>query len=368
MWDVNVKINDNLCIKSIIDEALDKITHEVIDKAISKAQEDIYSRKKSNQQFLSSSVLKNSKSLDDYIIYLLSQERIKCISIATILNVIKNPEILEEVYLMFKDEESRKTFRWFIQYRLAYGIIGKMAEKIFPFPSNREEWIENGRKLLSREGSYFKIGRYKIKTTFPAVFNTWIREQYLIENKCEPKVGDIVFDAGAYLGETSIWFADKVGTSGKVYSFEPSLENSVKFKENIKLNKFDKNIFLIDKGLWNKSGEINFAFQESSSFCSKGKGDCKINIIDIDSFVEKEKIPKVDFVKMDIEGGELKALEGAKNVLSKYKPKLAISIYHLPDDIIKIPIYIKSIVPEYQLFLSHKNDMFGETMLFAIIN
>ena len=68
---------------------------------------------------------------------------------------------------------------------------------------------------------------------------------------------------------------------------------------------------------------------------------------------------------MDIEGSEIKALEGAKNTISKYKPNLAICIYHKTDDLWKIPDLIHKMVPEYQLYIRHHSCIFYDTVLYA---
>lgn len=73
------------------------------------------------------------------------------------------------------------------------------------------------------------------------------------------------------------------------------------------------------------------------------------------------------YIKMDIEGAELKALEEARNTIVNYKPKLAICVYHKPEDIIEIPLYIHKIVPEYRFYLRHHSKTAEETVLYAIV-
>lgn len=74
----------------------------------------------------------------------------------------------------------------------------------------------------------------------------------------------------------------------------------------------------------------------------------------------------VTFIKMDIEGSELKALMGAKETIRKYKPKLAICLYHKKEDILEIPLYVKELLPEYKLYIRHHCNKHGETVLYAM--
>ena len=73
-----------------------------------------------------------------------------------------------------------------------------------------------------------------------------------------------------------------------------------------------------------------------------------------------------DFIKMDIEGAELAALEGAQNCIREQHPKLIICVYHKPEDIIEIPAYILSLCPDYKLYLRHYSLGHTETVLYAV--
>ena len=76
---------------------------------------------------------------------------------------------------------------------------------------------------------------------------------------------------------------------------------------------------------------------------------------------------KVTFIKMDIEGSEMKALSGARRLITTYKPKLAICIYHKLDDLWKILQYIHSLVPEYKFYVRHHSILYVDTVLYATI-
>lgn len=125
---------------------------------------------------------------------------------------------------------------------------------------------------------------------------------------------------------------------------------------------------LIPKGLW--SSETELVFNEVANFGSSSfithKGSGKEQVIPTTSVDIVLHGEPVTFIKMDIEGAELEALKGAQNTIRRYHPILAISIYHKPEDIVELPRYIKSLVPEYKLYLRNYHLDTTETVLYAI--
>lgn len=75
---------------------------------------------------------------------------------------------------------------------------------------------------------------------------------------------------------------------------------------------------------------------------------------------------KVTFIKMDVEGAELEALKGARKTIMKHHPRLAISIYHKPEDIWEIPAYILSLSEDYRFYIRHYQFSKNETILYAV--
>lgn len=133
--------------------------------------------------------------------------------------------------------------------------------------------------------------------------------------------------------------------------------------------KFGEICQLFEYGLWSSETELKFAIDNnlgSSSVYypvqSNGK-EIKIRTTTIDDCVENRKIT---FIKLDIEGAELEALKGAEKTIKKYKPTLAIAVYHKPQDIVEIPEFIKSIVPGYKFYIRNYHFDMTEAVLYAI--
>ena len=168
---------------------------------------------------------------------------------------------------------------------------------------------------------------------------------------------EVFVDSGAYDGETSLSFAELI-KNGVIYAFECDAENYKNLKKNT--SHLD-NIHIFEKGCW--SGKTTLSFSNYGTMASKidGDGQTKIEADSIENIVQDA----VTFIKMDVEGAELEALKGAKNIILKYTPKLAISVYHLREDLIAIPQFILSVNQNYELYLRHYESFSSELILYA---
>ena len=172
------------------------------------------------------------------------------------------------------------------------------------------------------------------------------------------ETGDCVIDAGAHLGIFSIIAAKKVGKQGKVYAFEPIQEIVSLLNRSIAIND-SRNIEVIPYALGEKNHKIAFSICKtdlgrSSGYFNYSGYDADVYQITLDKFVEKNNISKVDFIKADIEGMERNLLVGAERTIKRFKPKIAICIYHRPDDPEVIEKMIKSFVSEYNIVKTNK--------------
>ena len=169
--------------------------------------------------------------------------------------------------------------------------------------------------------------------------------------------GEVFVDAGGYDGQTSIEFIKHCPKYKAIYIFEPSVENLVLAKENLKDY---ANVHFVEKGLSNKKEVLKFDTTSGSASSISDEGTVEIVVDTLDDLVNE----KVTFVKMDIEGAEGLAIEGMKNHIINDHPKLAISVYHKVDDFWKIPEQILSIRDDYDLYMRHYTEGTDETIMF----
>ena len=159
-------------------------------------------------------------------------------------------------------------------------------------------------------------------------------EGYL--KKYKLRSGNYVIDAGAYIGIFSIYAAKLIGKEGKVIAFEPDKPNFDKLLYNIKLNNLD-NITIINKGLWKEDKELKFDSRSNAgSAIILSEDDVKGGVmcykfVKLDNELKRLGIKKIDFIKMDIEGAELEAIEGCERTLKNNNVNLAIASYHIRD-------------------------------------
>ena len=178
--------------------------------------------------------------------------------------------------------------------------------------------------------------------------------------------GEEVFvDGGAYNGDTiNSLLRKSKGSFKMIHGFEPDEKTYHQLVDNMsRINGFKK-IKLNQKGLYNKNTKIGFTFTNNMGSRIDNNLPNNIEVVSLDQYLTKSE--SVSFVKMDIEGAEKEAITGAKRVISKFKPKLAISIYHKPEDLWEIPLLIRSLNPHYQIYIRHYSPGNLETVCYGV--
>lgn len=168
-------------------------------------------------------------------------------------------------------------------------------------------------------------------------------------------------DVGALDGETTKYFLNHF-QNGHAYVFEP---NPKQFDITCKALKSYPNAEVFPYGLYDENTILRFAECETDAGSAKisENGEIQIEVRKMDDLLKDRP---VTFIKMDIEGSELAALKGAEQIIRKQRPKLAICVYHKPEDIWEIANLILDYHPDYHLYLRHYSISYTETVLYAI--
>jgi FkbM family methyltransferase len=166
--------------------------------------------------------------------------------------------------------------------------------------------------------------------------------------------GDVVLDCGASDGD----FTRQALEAGArtVVSIEISPSSAECIRRNTAAESASGRVIVYAKGVWDKDDtmllnvdDTNFAANSVVMHPDSAHPSVQVPLTTIDKLVAELKLPRVDFIKMDIEGAEVPALAGARETIGRFKPRLAIATEHKPDDEYTIPAAVRKIRPDYQM-------------------
>ena len=232
-----------------------------------------------------------------------------------------NMNKIESAYSIFEDEQSCLVFK-----NMLSGLIYPAG---LPFIN------------LYTEGEYFNTGIWKCGND------------------------DTFCDCGCFDGDTLMDFINCThGKFNKAYCFELDNKNFITLKKNVSsLNQELQNkINIYNLGVYKENTKATCGYEGESDGCeiiSSGNGK-PCELVRLDDIIEDCTI-----LKMDIEGAEIDALDGAKKLIQHSKPKLALCVYHRPEDIYEIPLKVKEFCPEYKIYLRHHSYNFLDTVMYA---
>lgn len=188
-------------------------------------------------------------------------------------------------------------------------------------------------------------------------------KQYFDLPELIPENNEVFVDCGSCNGYDSLNFVEWAnGNAERIYALEPFDQA---FNE---VNKVLKNVVCeveYEKvAAWNCKTQLSFSINKLGDSSVATEGEIKVNANTIDNILDGKRCT---FIKMDIEGSELAALEGAAKTIKKYKPKLAICVYHKPEDIIEIPYFVYNLRNDYKFYIRHyAYPSTGETVMYAL--
>lgn len=225
---------------------------------------------------------------------------------------------------------------------------------------NKYEWIYG---LLRDEQSkleFWKITNFRLSSnlTFMDGFTDAQYRQYFEDFLVLETQDEVFIDVGGFDGATSLEFIKRCPNYAGVHIFEPEPSNMAVIQNQ--LGSLSK-VHLHPYGLSNQPQILRFSISGSSSRISE-QGEMEITVKRLDDVISEP----FTFLKMDIEGSELDAIEGARSSIINYHPRLAISAYHRHDDFWKIPEKILSYREDYHIFFRHYTEGVTETVMFFI--
>lgn len=283
---------------------------------------------------------------------------------------INNQNKIDTVYSLLSDEKSKVAYQEELTLIFANQIINNiyfLNHQLGGF--SQKEWERNYERFL-HDTSLPHIDAPKKELAYCFVTGLYYHQyEYEISPAKSISVenGDIVLDCGAAFGDTAYWAYTK--GAKKIYCFEIDPNNISILKNTAINNKFDNITEIVSQALGAACGEIYFNTRNNAlcgyvNAVKENDNSIAIPLTTIDTFCSENNVDPT-FIKMDIEGAEYNALLGAKETIRKNKPKLAISVYHLKDDMWKIPLLIHEIEPHYK-FYCKKNAPISEFILYAI--
>lgn len=325
-----------------------KIFLEQVDKWLSAMQSELSKRKSFTTKV-------------DYDFYILTQH----IRLSTKEELIeKNKEVIAG-YRKNSEVNYQNLINFYNHYSYFWGEID-LDRGIFELLYDRVDQLKD--HLEDFIWLYGELADYRSKKVLYGILHFWLTFDFeykrtLKENNfadywdfdlfsCDEN--EVVVDIGAYNGDSALSYIENFGNYKRIYCYEITPESYETMEQ--RLSDFD-DIVLRNVGVGDKNGEQYIAdsnLEVSSNRISETYGK-PIRIVRLDDDIQEA----VTLIKMDIEGSELSALEGAKGHIQRDKPKLAICTYHNNHHIWEIPRWMKEVNPEYKLYMRYNGHEYG---------
>lgn len=208
--------------------------------------------------------------------------------------------------------------------------------------------------------------RWRLRADFAGLGSPDRHEQYFPEDVFSLNNQEVFADCGAFDGDSIEAFVRRQGGEfNQIVALEPDPVNFQKMTNRVALYADDvrRKIRLEQLGAADFHGTLRFDADGSLSSAANPNGSLQINCVKLDDLLSGVK---PTYLKMDIEGAEPDALRGATQTITQAAPVLAISAYHKPNHLWRIPELIKSLRADYQLYLRPHNEECWDTVCYAV--
>jgi FkbM family methyltransferase len=213
---------------------------------------------------------------------------------------------------------------------------------------------DESRRVLGSLMSFRRTGDARYMAGFTVRFD----EQYF-DRIAKLSDHEVFVDCGGYDGDTTLQFLSRVAGYKRIYVFEPSPTN---FAKAAKCLARKPDIVLKPIGVSDKAGTLPFDPGLGSASAVGRSGAVSIEVAPIDEAI----LEPVTFIKMDLEGWELRALEGARRHICEDHPKLAVAVYHRASDFWQVPDLVLSMRDDFALHIRHYSEGWSETVMYFV--
>lgn len=236
--------------------------------------------------------------------------------------------------------------------------------------NTRKPWVP----YLNRYCLHSGTDKIVVQTVEQDVLETLLLEQYAYVHDgalVRPQAGDVVIDAGSGYGTASIYFANLVGRTGHIFALEQLTSNAAIIGENLILNpRLRERVTIVE---WALSDHSDTCLQDGSGGRATalmqlepwGSPLADARTATIDDLVDEHEIPRVDFIKIDVERTTLQVLKGATRTVRRHRPSLAIVVSPVIDSVVSISTYLDDTIGGFELFLDDLATRRHRAVLFA---
>jgi len=219
----------------------------------------------------------------------------------------------------------------------------KVHEQVENVVEAAELWADEASR-----SEYLSQIRWRLLFDFDELADPVNHPIYFPADLCTLMPDEVFVDCGAFDGDTIASFLEQQNLGfKKIFAFEPDPASFAKLSQKVAGLLAGGRIVLHRAAIGAESGPASFT-ADGTPAASMGAGRVQVDCVKLDDAL-KHEVPT--YIKMDIEGAELDAIEGARQTIKERSPVLAVCSYHKQDHVWKIPLLIHSINPDYRFFL-----------------
>lgn len=187
----------------------------------------------------------------------------------------------------------------------------------------------------------------------------YFHEPRLARNIRHVPRGGIAIDVGAADGRYTAYLARRVGATGRVISIEPSTSLLQELRRRLTTEQLTSRVTLVRAAAGDFVGDAALAENPDNPYgavtSANRESGVLVDVITIDELVRRERLPRVDVIKIDIEGSEGAALRGAEETLRVFGPRLLLEL-HNPRNVADVPAFLRERGYEFELWDTDNRD------------